>query len=41
MIIASHVIAELERLCDWLLVLTGGWLQLAGPVDDLLAGTRC
>jgi ABC-2 type transport system ATP-binding protein len=37
-IIASHVISELERLCDWLLVLTGGRLQLAGPVDELLAG---
>jgi ABC-2 type transport system ATP-binding protein len=36
-IIASHVISELERLCDWLLLLTGGRLQLAGPVDDLLA----
>jgi ABC-2 type transport system ATP-binding protein len=37
-IIASHVIAELERLCDWLIVLTEGRLQLAGPVDGLLAG---
>jgi ABC-2 type transport system ATP-binding protein len=36
-IIASHVISELERMCDWLLVLTAGRLQLAGPVDDLLA----
>jgi ABC-2 type transport system ATP-binding protein len=36
-VIASHVVAELERLCDWLIVLTGGRLQLAGPVDDLLA----
>ena len=36
-IIASHVISELERLCDWLLVLNGGRLQLAGPVDGLLA----
>jgi ABC-2 type transport system ATP-binding protein len=36
-VIASHVISELERLCDWLLVLTGGRLRLAGPVDDLLA----
>jgi ABC-2 type transport system ATP-binding protein len=36
-IIASHVIAELERLCDWLIVLAGGRLQLAGAVDDLLA----
>jgi ABC-2 type transport system ATP-binding protein len=37
-VIASHVISELERLCDWLLVLTGGRLRLAGPVDDLLDG---
>ena len=37
-IIASHVISELERFCDWLLVVNGGRLQLAGPVDDLLAG---
>jgi ABC-2 type transport system ATP-binding protein len=36
-VIASHVISELERLCDWLIVLTGGRLQLAGPVDGLLA----
>ena len=39
-IIASHVISELERLCDWLLVLTEGRLQLAGPIDDLRAGHR-
>jgi ABC-2 type transport system ATP-binding protein len=36
--IASHVVSELERLCDWLVVLTHGHVQLAGPVDDLLAG---
>jgi ABC-2 type transport system ATP-binding protein len=35
-LIASHVITELERVCDWLLVLTEGRLQLAGRVDDLL-----
>ena len=35
-IIASHVVAELERLCDWLVVLTHGHVQLAGPVDGLL-----
>jgi ABC-2 type transport system ATP-binding protein len=39
-IIASHVISELERMCDWLLVLADGRLQLAGPVDDLLAAHR-
>ena len=35
-IIASHVVSELERFCDWLVVLTRGHLQLAGPVDELL-----
>ena len=39
-IIASHVVSELERLCDWLIVLTGGRAQLAGPVDGLLAEHR-
>ena len=39
-IIASHVVSELERLCDWLIVLTGGRVRLAGPVDDLLAAHR-
>ncbi len=39
-IIASHVVAELERLCDWLIVLRGGRVQVAGPTDDLLAGHR-
>ncbi len=36
-LIASHVVSELERLCDWLIVLTAGHVQLTGPVDDLLA----
>jgi len=35
-IIASHVVSELERFCDFLVVLTKGHVQLAGPVDDLL-----
>jgi ABC-2 type transport system ATP-binding protein len=39
-IIASHVVSELERLCDWLIVLTGGRVQVAGPADDLIAEHR-
>jgi ABC-2 type transport system ATP-binding protein len=39
-LIASHVVSELERLCDWLIVLTGGRVQLAGPTDDLIAAHR-
>ena len=36
-LISSHVVSELERFCDWLIVLAGGRVQLAGPADDLLA----
>ena len=35
-IIASHVVSELERFCDFLVVLAHGHVQLAGPVDELL-----
>jgi ABC-2 type transport system ATP-binding protein len=39
-LISSHVVSELERYCDWLIILAGGHVQLAGPSDDLLAGHR-
>jgi ABC-2 type transport system ATP-binding protein len=39
-LISSHVVAELERFCDWLIVLAEGHVQLAGPADDLLGAHR-
>ena len=39
-LIASHVVSELERLCDWLVILAGGHVQLAGPADDLITAHR-
>jgi len=39
-LISSHVVAELERFCDWLIVLSRGRVQLAGPVGELLAAHR-
>jgi ABC-2 type transport system ATP-binding protein len=36
-LISSHVVSELERFCDWLIILAGAHVQLAGPADDLLA----
>jgi len=39
-LISSHVVSELERFCDWLIVLAGGHVQLAGPADGLLAAHR-
>jgi ABC-2 type transport system ATP-binding protein len=39
-LISSHVVSELERYCDWLIILVGGHVQLAGPADDLHAAHR-
>jgi ABC-2 type transport system ATP-binding protein len=39
-LISSHVVSELERFCDWLIVLARGHVQLAGPADGLLAAHR-
>jgi ABC-2 type transport system ATP-binding protein len=35
---SSHVVSELERVADYLIVLSGGRVQMAGPVEDLVAG---
>jgi ABC-2 type transport system ATP-binding protein len=37
-LLSSHLVADLERVCDYLIVLTGAHVQLAGETDDLLAG---
>lgn len=39
-LLSSHNVAELERVCDYLIVITGGRVQLAGEIDDLLADHR-
>jgi ABC-2 type transport system ATP-binding protein len=36
-VLSSHVVADLERVCDHLVVLTASHVQIAGDVDDLLA----
>ncbi|MFI0453491.1 ABC transporter ATP-binding protein [Actinomadura sp. 6N118] len=36
-ILSSHLLGDLERVCDHLVVLTASGLQLAGDVDDILA----
>ncbi|MDP9219533.1 MAG: ABC transporter ATP-binding protein [Actinomycetota bacterium] len=36
-VLSSHLVADLERVCDYLIVLTDARVQLAGDVDDLLA----
>jgi ABC-2 type transport system ATP-binding protein len=37
---SSHVVAELERVCDYLVVLNRGKVQVAGDVDGLLDSHR-
>src|SRR3569833_2472537 len=40
MLLSSHVIADLEAVCDWLVLLRDGRVQLAGAIDDVLAEHR-
>ncbi len=39
-VLSSHVLAELERVADYLILLSQGRVQVAGEVDDLLACHR-
>jgi ABC-2 type transport system ATP-binding protein len=39
-VLSSHLIADLERVCDYLVVLVGSRVQLAGDVSELLAAHR-
>ncbi|MGG2462488.1 ABC transporter ATP-binding protein [Streptomyces sp. RGM 3693] len=35
-LMSSHMLAEVEEMCDYLLVLTGGRLRMAGPTEALV-----
>ena len=39
-VLSSHVLAELERVADYLVLMSRGRVRLAGDVDDLLASHR-
>ena len=39
-VLSSHLITDVERVCDYLIVLAGSRVLAAGPVDDLLATHR-
>ena len=36
-LMSTHVLAELENVCDYLVVVSGGGVRLAGDVDDLMS----
>jgi ABC-2 type transport system ATP-binding protein len=37
-VMSSHLVADLERVCDYLIVLVASRVRVAGEVSDLLAG---
>jgi ABC-2 type transport system ATP-binding protein len=39
-LLSSHVVAELERVCDHLILLRAGRVRLAGDIDDMLGSHR-
>ena len=39
-LLSSHALSELERVADYLILLSRGFVQVAGEVDDLLV-THC
>jgi ABC-2 type transport system ATP-binding protein len=36
-VLSSHLVSDLERVCDYLIVLVASRVQLAGDIDELLA----
>ena len=39
-VLSSHIVADLERVCDHLVILAEGRTQLAAPIDEILAAHR-
>ncbi len=39
-ILSSHIVSELERVCDYLVTLAAGRTQLAGPIAEIVASHR-
>jgi ABC-2 type transport system ATP-binding protein len=39
-VLSSHLVADLERVCDHLIMLSSSRVQVCGEIDDVLAGHR-
>jgi ABC-2 type transport system ATP-binding protein len=39
-LLSSHIVSELERVCDYLVILAAGGVQLAGGIEEILGSHR-
>jgi len=39
-VLSSHILADLERVCDHLVLLRSGGVQLSGPIEEIVAAHR-
>jgi ABC-2 type transport system ATP-binding protein len=39
-VLSSHILADLERVCDHLVILAAGRTQLAGPIEQIVGAHR-
>jgi ABC-2 type transport system ATP-binding protein len=39
-LLSSHIVADLERVCDHIVILSHGRTQLVGPIEEILASHR-
>ena len=39
-VLSSHILADVERVCDHLVILGGGSPRLAGQIDEIVASHR-
>jgi ABC-2 type transport system ATP-binding protein len=39
-VLSSHILADLERVCDHLMLLRTGGVQLCGPIEEIVAAHR-
>jgi ABC-2 type transport system ATP-binding protein len=39
-VLSSHIVADLERVCDHLVILSSAQVQLTGPIEEILASHR-
>ena len=40
MVLSSHLVGELERVCDHLVILDAGGVRLAGAIEQILGSHR-